>query len=72
MTDVMGRDEKGNDAVNDKRLLEETYYLLARDLPKYARYCLRISNKGGQEIPFLFNKAQKYLHDRIEKQKKSF
>lgn len=65
----MGRDEKDITSA-ERKLLEETYFMLARDLPKYARYCLRISNKGGQEIPFLFNKAQQYLHDRIELQRK--
>lgn len=53
-----------------QKVLENTYFLLARNLPTYAKHCLRISNKGGQEIPFTLNKAQMYLHNRIEQQKK--
>lgn len=52
----------------DRRFLEETYFKLANDLPMYAKYCLTISDKSGVERPFIFNKAQLYLHSRIEDQ----
>lgn len=53
-----------------KRFLEEVYVQLAQSLPKYAKHCLKISDKGGKEIPFTLNKAQLYLHNRIEEQKR--
>ena len=53
-----------------RKVLEEVYFKLAKDLTKYSEYCLRISSKAGKEMPFTFNKAQTYLHNRIEDQKR--
>jgi hypothetical protein len=41
---------------------------LQADLEFYARNCLKIRTKAGKVEPFLFNKAQQYIHERIEKQ----
>jgi|ERR1700742_929211 len=43
---------------------------LKDDLIHYASKCLKIRTKAGQIYPFVFNKAQRYLHDCLEKQKR--
>lgn len=43
---------------------------LTNDLEYFCRQCLRIKLKEGGEAPFEWNKAQKYLHERIEDQKR--
>lgn len=48
--------------------LQQLYYRLTKELPLYAKYCLTIRDKGGREIPFTLNKAQLYLHNKIEDQ----
>lgn len=53
----------GSTALTDKRLR------LRDDLEFYARNCLKIRTKGGKVEPFLFNKAQRYIHERLEEQK---
>lgn len=40
------------------------------DLEHYALKCLKIRTKSGSIIPFTFNKAQKYIHERLEQQLK--
>ena len=47
----------------DKRLR------LKNDLEFYARNCLFIRTKGATIEPFYLNKAQKYIHERLEAQK---
>lgn len=42
---------------------------LRDDLEFYARNCLKIRTKSGKVVPFLFNKAQRYIHERLEEQK---
>lgn len=41
---------------------------LKDDLEHYALKCLKIRTKGGPVEPFIMNKAQRFLHDRLEKQ----
>lgn len=41
---------------------------LKGDLEFYARNCLKIRAKGGKVEPFVFNKAQRYIHERLEEQ----
>lgn len=41
---------------------------LQYDLPFYSANCLRIKDKVGALVPFEFNRAQMYLHERIELQ----
>jgi hypothetical protein len=38
--------------------------------PKYAESCLKIRSKDGAVLPFKLNKAQLYLHEQLEQQKK--
>jgi hypothetical protein len=42
---------------------------LRTDLEFYARNCLRIKTKPGALAPFQFNRAQTYIHERLEEQK---
>jgi hypothetical protein len=42
---------------------------LKTDLEHYAAKCLRIRAKNGEIRPLLFNKAQRYIHERLEEQK---
>jgi hypothetical protein len=42
---------------------------LKSDLEHYAGKCLRIRTKGGEIKPLLFNRAQRYIHGRLEEQK---
>lgn len=41
---------------------------LKNDLPHYANKCLKIRTKSGKINPFLFNKAQKHIHAKLEYQ----
>lgn len=41
---------------------------LEKDFEYFAKRCLRIRLKDGSVVPFVLNKAQKYLHARIEEQ----
>ena len=43
--------------------------LLRDDFPIYARECLKIRTKGGQIKPLELNRAQRYVHERLEEQK---
>lgn len=42
---------------------------LRADLEFYARNCLKIRTKTGKTAPFEFNRAQAYIHERLEEQK---
>ena len=42
---------------------------LRDDLEYYAAKCLRIRTKAGSIHPLIFNKAQRYIHSRLEEQK---
>lgn len=42
---------------------------LKDDLPHYAERCLKIRVKDGRIEPFTFNRAQRYLHSKLEEQK---
>ncbi|MCL6710510.1 hypothetical protein M8R20_26275 [Pseudomonas sp. R2.Fl] len=39
------------------------------DLEFYARNCLKIRTKSGKVVPFQFNRAQRYIHERLEEQR---
>ena len=65
-------------AVDERRemlaLLEERERRAAakrmpHDFPFYAGRCLSIRAKSGKVIAFQFNRAQRYIHDRLEEQK---
>lgn len=42
---------------------------LRNDFPHYAERVLKIRTKSGRVVPFTFNKAQVYIHSRLEEQK---
>jgi hypothetical protein len=43
---------------------------LRDDFEFFARHCLSIRTKGGKLEPLILNRAQRFLHDRLEKQRK--
>ena len=43
---------------------------LCEDLEVFARECLKIKDKGGEIVSFEFNRAQRYIHERLEEQRK--
>lgn len=51
---------------------EERGLLVLRDnLEVFAAECLKVLPKsGGKPVPFLFNKAQRYIHERLEAQRR--
>lgn len=51
-------------------LQEAVLRKFAKDLPYFARNCLKIVSKSGEIKPFVFNKAQTIIHERIEKQRR--
>lgn len=53
----------------DSRLLR-VHEKLENELPYYASECLLIKSKVGKMVPFRFNRAQLYLHGRIEDQRR--
>jgi hypothetical protein len=42
---------------------------LRADFPHYAAACLRIRSKAGEIAPLILNKAQRHIHDQLERQK---
>ena len=50
--------------LSDTRLIER----LCADLPMYARHALTILDKSGKQQRLILNRAQQYIHDRLEKQ----
>lgn len=42
---------------------------LKNDFPHYAERCLRIRTKAGAIEPFVLNETQRYIHERLEKQR---
>lgn len=55
-----------NDSTFDAKAIRQR---LKDDLQHYASKCLKIRTKSGDVQPFIFNKAQLYLHQRIEEQR---
>ncbi len=43
---------------------------LRDDFPYFAKHCLRIRTKTGEVKPFVLNKGQLYLHERLEEQRR--
>lgn len=54
----------------DEAALVRRIARLRGDFPLFAREALKIYDKGGKLIPFLFNRAQSFLHGRMEDQKR--
>lgn len=40
------------------------------NLPYFAERCLTIKDKGGRLVPFRFNRAQRYIHTKLQEQKR--
>jgi hypothetical protein len=55
--------------MTDSELLIEGVRRLASDLQLYSHRCLKIADKSGDKLPFVWNRAQRYLHERLERQK---
>ena len=51
--------------MNEQELFRE----FKQNFPYYAERCLKIRTKNSAIEPFKLNKAQKYIHDKLEKQK---
>ncbi len=49
---------------------EKAFQLIQTDLPTFAQFCLKIRDKQGRIIPLIFNKAQMYVHQKLEEQRK--
>ncbi|MBW1672037.1 MAG: hypothetical protein JRJ45_00075 [Deltaproteobacteria bacterium] len=49
----------------------KTYKLLKENLPFFAKNALEIRTKEGELAPFIFNKAQLYVHAKLEEQKRN-
>ena len=47
----------------------DTRLMLRDDYEFYARNCLKIRTKSGAIAPLTFNRAQRYIHERIEEQR---
>lgn len=47
----------------------EAYAKLVGSLEVYSAHCLKIADKLGRLEPFVWNKAQLYVHERLEEQK---
>ena len=43
---------------------------LRDDFAYFAKHCLRIRTKSGAVVPFVLNRGQRYLHDRLERQRR--
>ena len=43
---------------------------LVESLELFSIECLKIADKSGEKRPFVFNEAQRYIHDLLEKQKR--
>lgn len=42
--------------------------LLRDNLEVYSAHCLKVKTKGGQIVPFMWNRAQRFVHAALEKQ----
>lgn len=47
---------------------EEALRRIRDNLELHAAFCAKIKDKNGKIIPFLFNRAQRYVHERLEQQ----
>ena len=54
---------------NYQRELAETVEILRSDLELHCETCFFVKDKAGRKVPFIWNKAQHYIHARIEEQR---
>lgn len=57
-----------NPDLSERRLA--IFNRLRDEYPYYAPRCLKIRDKSGSLVPFTFNRAQLYIHTKLEEQKK--
>jgi hypothetical protein len=50
--------------------LEETLAALASDIELHCETCMNVQAKSGKTEPLVFNRAQRYVHSRIEEQRR--
>lgn len=48
----------------------QTLMALKEDFPRYATECLKIKTKAGATIPLVLNKAQRFVHEKLEEQRR--
>src|SRR5690554_371370 len=56
-------------ALLEERELRADRQRMTGDLEFYAERCLSIRAKSGKVVQFAFNRAQRYIHERLEEQK---
>lgn len=49
---------------------EQALRLVRDKLELHAAHCAKIKDKNGKIVPFLWNRAQRYVHERLEQQKR--
>ena len=54
---------------SDASLREKAWHRLANDFPLYAQECLKIRTKSGKVAPLQLNRAQRYVHAKLEEQR---
>jgi hypothetical protein len=47
----------------------QAFQRLHEDQTTYAKHCLKIRDKQGNIVPLVYNKAQLYVHQKLEEQK---
>lgn len=55
-------------SVHEKRV--QTFNKLKTDLPTFAKFCLKVRDKQGKIVPLELNRAQLYMHQCCEDQKR--
>lgn len=50
---------------------QQAFKLIHEDQISYAKYCLKIRNKSSQIAPLIYNKAQIYVHEKLEEQRRT-
>jgi len=51
--------------------LQRNLRQIVDSLEVFGAHCLKIADKSGKTVPFVFNRAQKYLHEKLEAQLKA-
>lgn len=54
----------------DAKALDATLSILMDDIPLHCETCMYVLDKDGRKVPLRLNRAQRYIHQRVEEQKK--
>lgn len=57
-------------AINKSHDLEKTVALLRGDIELHCETCMYVLDKSGERVLLAFNRAQRYIHARLEEQRK--